>query len=265
MSSRASADGLAVDRRDHVAGLEPGLRGGRVGLDAGHQHAVLRAEVLGELRRQLLDAYAEPPATGREPHEVRRGRRLRWPRVEEELRASTAPAMSSRRRRHPANMSGEGTLNSNSRSSGGRRRPLSGVTERSTRLPSRSTAVFTVRPSGVSADQPRQVPRAPDVLAVEIRDDVALLDPGLRRGAVRAHLLDQRAAGGRLPASRPGPGSRRPARRRARPGLPGAGPSAPRRRSARRRPPRRPVVGPRDDLLPRLLTRASGPIRRPPR
>ena len=52
----------------------------------------------------------------------------------------------------PANMSGGGTLNSNSRSM---RRPacapLSGVTERSTRVPSRSTAVFTVRPSGVSA------------------------------------------------------------------------------------------------------------------
>ena len=44
--------------------LRPAFDGRRVGVDAGHQRAVLGAEVLGELRRQFLDTDAETPRPG---------------------------------------------------------------------------------------------------------------------------------------------------------------------------------------------------------
>lgn len=43
--------------------------------------------------------------------------------------------------------------------------------------------------------KPRELARAPHAFAIELDDEVARLDPGSRRGALRPHLLDDRALG----------------------------------------------------------------------
>src|SRR5690606_17413035 len=60
----AVADLAAIDRDDHVAGLEADLLGRRSGLDLRDQRATLdgKVERLGELRRDRLDEDAELPA-----------------------------------------------------------------------------------------------------------------------------------------------------------------------------------------------------------
>ena len=66
-SSRASFTRLAVDRDDHVAGLDAGLDRGAVLLRLGDQRAlvVLEVEAVGDLLGHRLDLHADPAARDR--------------------------------------------------------------------------------------------------------------------------------------------------------------------------------------------------------
>ena len=59
-------DVLAVERDDHVAGLDAGGLGRALVVDAGDQRAARRldAEAFGDIVGDLLDAHAEPAAPG---------------------------------------------------------------------------------------------------------------------------------------------------------------------------------------------------------
>src|SRR5262249_27329483 len=156
---RRVVDLPAVDARDDIAGLEAGLLRDRVALDGFHEHALLDAKVLGELRVERFDRHPQPSWTGKAEEFVhdRRARSNERARVRrtleavEELRVEVAP--------------------------GG----PSGRDVARAAAPAAEDHGRHAAPGCGLLHEPGELPDAAHAVAVEFGDGVAGLDPGLVR------------------------------------------------------------------------------------
>ncbi len=176
--------------------LTPALRGVRVVGHRRDEHAVLRAEVLRELRRESLDADAQPVRAIPNTVEPRRTRGFAGAGI-----GAIFDASASRTDR---------TLKPPARSV----RVAVRSTAHAARRASRRDA--TVRPGSVSCTSRLELPGAAYALAVELDDDVSLLESGfLRRDCrsrpIRPSLRSSPSASSDRPRRRPA--TTRPMRR----------------------------------------------------
>ena len=204
--SSASSTRLAVDRNDHVAGLDARLRRRRFLRHARHQRAaVLCAEVFRQLGRQRLDGHTEPPARAAdERHQFVRQAVLETARFAVVAIAIVEAEVEVRRRHIEAESR---ACRVRLRAARDRRRGrsssvIAAALRRRVR-PSAScrpaaTPIATVRPSGVSWTS-RVNCRALRTRSPSYSTTTSpALMPGLLGRAVLVHFIDLHAAGGGL-------------------------------------------------------------------